>query len=107
MPQWNQFTFFRLVVLTAVDVYLTFPRQEMIWQIVPAFAFRRRSIKLGHGSGGGWRAREVCPAGITALSLSEKKQLIRKIDNTGRNVSDTIFFFFFYSTQLEISFLFC
>lgn len=36
--RWNKFTSFRLLVLTAADVYLTFPRQEMIWQIVPAFA---------------------------------------------------------------------
>lgn len=41
----------------------------------PCIRIRRRSIKLGHGSGGGWRVKEVCPAGIAALS---KKKAINK-----------------------------
>lgn len=75
VQRWNKFTSFQLFVLTGDDVYLTFPRQERIWQIVPAFALDVGVLNWGMAAAvdGEWRKF----ARLASL-LSQKKAINKK-----------------------------
>lgn len=98
VKRWNKFTSFQLFVLTGADVYLTFPRQERIWQIVPAFALDVGVLNWGMAAAvdGEWRKF----ARLASL-LSQKKAINKKNSDT------EIFLLAVRKTQLGISFLFC